>query len=74
MSKQPVNENNTTICASCGIDLAICDTIWATEGALYCSAKCGIHDYETLNVDAEKIFYIYAEEINPQDIGIIGDE
>ena len=65
------DEHSTDICASCGRDLATCDIIWAAEGALYCSAECGIHDYETINVDAERIFYAYAEEINPQDIGIV---
>ncbi len=65
------DEHSTDKCAACGIDLGTCDTIWAAEGALYCSAECGIHDYEVTHVDAEKRFYAYAEEINPQDdIGI----
>jgi transcription elongation factor Elf1 len=65
-----VDEQSIDTCAACGTDLGTCDTIWAAEGALYCSAECGIHDYEVTHVDAEKRFYAYAEEINPQDIGI----
>lgn len=66
-----VDEHSTDMCATCDIDLGTCDTIWAAEGALYCSVECGINDYETTHVDAEKRFYAYAEEINPQDIGIV---
>lgn len=58
------DEQSTDMCAACNIDLGTCDIIWAAEGALYCSAECGIHD-------AVKRFYAYAEEINPQDIGIV---
>ena len=65
-----VDEHSTDMCAACDIDLGTCNTIWAAEGALYCSAECGIHDYETTHVDAEKRFYAYAEEVNPTDIGI----
>lgn len=49
-----VDEHSTDICAACDIDLG------AAEDTLYCSAECGIHDYE-----------INAEEINPQNIGIV---
>ncbi len=69
-SPRVFDEQSIDTCAACDIDLGTCDTIWAAEGALYCSAECGIHDYETTHVDAEKRFYAYAEEINPQDIGI----
>lgn len=69
-SPRVFDEQSIDTCAACGIDLGTCDTIWAAEGALYCSAECGIHDYETTHVDAEKRFYAYAEEINPHDIGI----
>lgn len=67
MSKQPVNENSTTMCASCDIDLATCDTIWAAKGILYCSHACGVHDYH----DAELDFDDVAEEIKPTDIGLL---
>lgn len=58
-----VEEQSSDICATCDIILGTCDTIWAAEGSLYCSAECGVHD-------AVKRFYAYAEEINPQDIGL----
>lgn len=67
MSKQPVNENSITMCASCDIDLATCDTIWAAKGILYCSQECGVHDYH----DAELDFDDVAEEIKPTDIGLL---
>lgn len=62
-----VDEQSTDMCAACDTDLGTCDTIWAAGGALYCSRKCGIADYEVKcrHFDTE------AEEINPQDIGIV---
>ena len=71
MSRQVVNENSTDMCAACDIDLATCETIWAAEGALYCSRECGIHGFKVAYGDeAEKHFDEVAEEINPHDIGI----
>lgn len=71
MNRQPVNENRTTMCAACDIDLATCDTIWAAEGTLYCSRECGVHDYQHV----AQCFDDVAEEINPTDIGLTkGDE
>jgi len=71
MSRQVVNENSTDMCAACHIDLATCETIWAAEGALYCSRECGVHDFKVAYGDgAEKHFDEVAEEINPRDIGI----
>lgn len=68
---RPVNEKSTTMCAACDIDLGTCKTIWAAEGALYCSRDCGIHDFKvTYGDNAEQHFDDVAEEINPQDIGI----
>jgi hypothetical protein len=55
------------MCASCDIDLATCDTIWAAKGILYCSHECGVHDYH----DAELDFDDVAEEIKPTDIGLL---
>lgn len=66
MSKQPVNENITTMCASCDIDLATCDTIWAAKGILYCSRDCGIQDYKNTELSFDEL----AEELNPRDIGL----
>ena len=52
-------------CEVCKADLGKFDTIWAAEGKLYCSERCGIsvlHDN----------FYALSEEIAPSDIGIQG--
>ena len=68
-----VDEHSTDMCAACDIDLGTCDTIWAAGGALYCSRECGIYDYSVSSNedDAEQLFNDEAEEINPQDIGIV---
>lgn len=69
-----VDEHSTDMCAACDIDLGTCDTIFAAEGALYCSRECGCHDLQYMNnftVDeATKYFDEVAEEINPTDIGL----
>lgn len=60
-------------CEVCGKDLSTCKTIWAAEGMLYCSRKCGIHNYTLSDNDSEyaaEIFGLVAEEINPKDIGL----
>ena len=69
------DKHSTDMCDACDIDLGTCDTIWAAGGALYCSRECGIHDYSMMSnisaKDAEQLFNEEAEEINPQDIGIV---
>lgn len=50
------------VCMICGKRLADCETIWAVEGSLYCSAECG--------TKATECFNDLAEEINPVDIGL----
>lgn len=76
MTIRPTTEHAT--CDVCGKDLAECETIWAAEGSMYCSRKCGIQDY-TLVKDSDtqyaaELFSFVAEELNPKDIGIGGTE
>lgn len=69
--KKIVSSSSTTMCAACDIDLATCDTIWAAEGALYCSKECGVHDFKVAyGFKAEEYFDKVAEEISPIDIGL----
>lgn len=68
-------DNTVDMCAACDIDLATCDTIWAAEGALYCSRECGIEDFKhKYGDDAERCFNDVAEEVTPEDIGITTTE
>lgn len=72
MNERTTNKTTTDICTICDIDLATCNTIWAAEGNLYCSRECGIHDFMSVyGEDAEEYFDQVAEEISPEDIGII---
>ena len=77
MNKNAKVAGNNTVdkCAACDIDLATCDTIWAAEGALYCSRECGIEDFKhKYGDDAERCFNDVAEEVTPEDIGITRTE
>ena len=49
-------------CKKCGKPLGYCKTIFAANGDLYCSEKCGRKDSEN--------FDDVSEEIQPFDIGI----
>ena len=76
MTVRPTTEHAT--CDVCGKDLAECETIWAAEGSLYCSRKCGIQDYMLVKDSetqyAAELFSFVAEELNPKDIGIVGED
>ena len=50
-------------CAVCKADLGKFDTIWAAEGKLYCSERCGLSQHL-------ENFREIAEELAPSDIGI----
>jgi len=59
-------------CSLCGKPLANYSTIWAAEGLLYCSRKCGIEACTaTYGKLAEEHFSMVSEELNPADIGIV---
>lgn len=55
-------------CHVCGKALAECETIFAAEGALYCSEDCCRTIYT-----ADEFAYM-AEEISPSDIGLTDDK
>ena len=58
-------------CSACDKHLGTRSVIFAIEGVLYCSANCGISDLrDKYGRDAGVKFRQFAEEINPQDIGI----
>lgn len=62
-------------CPTCKKNLSECDTIESVFGILYCSAACAIISLcEEYGESAETMFNMSAEEINPRDIGIGGDD
>lgn len=59
------------LCCVCDRNLAKCMTIWAAEGALYCSKECGIYDFGFVyGGNAKEKFEDTSEEITPDEVGI----
>ena len=50
-------------CHSCGDPLGYCKVIFAAQGNLYCTERCGCKEIEN--------FKDYAEELTPSSIGIL---
>lgn len=66
-----MDEEDDDTCYMCGKKLASCDTIYAAEGALYCSRECGIQHFESAYGSvAERHFDNVMEEVTPAEIGI----
>lgn len=62
------------VCPICDKPLSECETIWAAAGTLYCSKDCGVYDFRVIHgMSAEEMFDMFAEELNPNNIGI-GDD
>lgn len=58
-----------TNCSKCQANLEKCETIWAAMGFLFCSSSCGEQHF-----GSKQTFEELAEEINPRDIGIGGEQ
>lgn len=62
---------SNTACRMCGASLSTLETVFAAEGALYCSANCGrLHFMSTHNADVGYEFEDIVEEVQAIDIGL----